>query len=68
MQESIKNILLDSGIFEVPDDLDANLMEYGLDSLGIVLLIGKFEKEFNIKIIDNNFSSENFSTRNKNRS
>lgn len=49
----------------LPDDLDSNLFELGLDSLSLVKLILSLEKQFSLSLVQKNFSKEPFSTFNK---
>ncbi len=63
MEEKVKELLLDSGLFELPEGdgyLEEPLEPFGLDSLVIVLFISKAEKEFSIKIDTQSFNIENF--------
>ena len=60
MIETIKNALYDSGIEYIPDDYDANLENYGVDSLIVVLAILKLEKKLDIKIATREFHTSFF--------
>ena len=64
-EETIKALLLESGLFELPEGDDASqtsLVEYGLDSLVVVLFISKIEKEFGVKVNTESFDIDHFST------
>jgi acyl carrier protein len=62
MQEKIKDLLLASGMFDLPETAQEELSDYGFDSLTVVLLISNLEKEFQIKFETDGFDIKNFST------
>jgi len=66
---TIKSILIDELFVETPKEkmgLDDGLQSVmGLDSLGFVELSFQCEKNFNVKISNDDFNAENFSTLNK---
>lgn len=50
MIEKIKQSLLSSGLVSVPDDPDAPLADYGLDSLMIVMFVLDLQTRFGVVV------------------
>ncbi|RPI19497.1 MAG: acyl carrier protein [Ignavibacteriae bacterium] len=65
-QDIIKKLLINELFIETPEDkinIDDGLQSIiGLDSLGFIELRVLCEKKFGVKISDENFTSEHFST------
>ena len=62
IQNRIRTVLTGLGLSSVPESATESLMDYGLDSLMMVLAIAQFEKEFGVKIPGEKVEEENFST------
>lgn len=60
MLNRIREALAAAGMPEIPESPSADLADYGLDSLVIVLSIAEFEKVFQIKIPAKDFRPEAF--------
>lgn len=62
MENRIRDILEQSGLAQLPADPNASLTSYGLDSLALVLLVIRLEKEFGLKINPAAATLDNFSS------
>jgi acyl carrier protein len=58
----VRKVLLAAGLSSLPDSAEESLVDYGLDSLMMVLAVAQLEKEFSIKIPGEKVEEENFST------
>lgn len=41
---------------------DANLRDFGLDSMGAVALLSKLERQYDVRFVNDSLNMENFST------
>ena len=50
LSEKIKQSLVAAGLFEVPTDPQAALVDFGLDSLMVVMLVLDLQRKFNLQV------------------
>ena len=62
MRDRVRAILEKVGMSPSPEKGDDALLDYGFDSLMMVLIIAELEKEFKIKIPASTIDEEIFST------
>ena len=62
MMSKSRNFLTEVGLEELPADDDAELNDYGFDSLMIVLLVVEIEKDLGIRVPGALATKENFQT------
>ncbi len=60
MKTKIRDYLNQVGLDELPSEDDADLSDYGFDSLMIVLLVVEIEKDLGIRIPGSLATKENF--------
>lgn len=49
-QDRIRKILMNSGMATLPDSTTVGLVDYGLDSIMVVIVALALEKEFSVKV------------------
>lgn len=60
MIERIKAVLSAAGLAELPEDINEDLTDYGMDSLMMVLSLGGLEKAFGLRVPAERFTPEAF--------